>query len=234
MDMQLTDTRTPITGSSVKLVAGIFFTFLGVLLTLDNLDILDAGRILRFWPVILIAIGVMNLRHSGRRGISIIAMAAGAVMLAVRTHLLRFSLVDLWPLILIGIGFVIVLRALGLDGPEQRGNLWSVLNTRKVTIDPSDLNGKQIVAFMGGAEIELTNTGENEGPVIVEVLSMWGGIEIRVPMGWEVIGEVIPIMGGIDINEAASTPGGRRLIVRGLVLMSGMEIKNVGGGRHDR
>ena len=67
--------------------------------------------------------------------------------------------------------------------------------------------------------------GEDTTPVMVEVLSMWGGIEIRVPSGWEVIGEVVPIMGGVDI-KADSTPGGRQLIVRGLVLMSGVEIKN--------
>jgi len=98
--------------------------------------------------------------------------------------------------------------------------------TRKMTIDPAQLHGSQIISFMGGSQIELTNTGEHEGPVIVEVLAMWGGIEIRVPSGWEVIAEAVPVMGGIDIKTAGA-PGGKQLVVRGLVFMAGMEIKNV-------
>lgn len=224
--MQLTETPKPVIGSGIKLVAGIFFTVLGVLLTLDHLDIIDAGRVLRFWPVVLIVIGLMNLNHVGRRGLSIVAIALGTLMVAARAHLIRFSLFDLWPLVLIGFGVVIVLRALGVSGPDLRSDLWSVLHTRKVTIDPDKLHGSQIVSFMGGSTIELTNTGEHEGPVIVEVLAMWGGIEIRVPSGWEVIAEAVPVMGGIDIRTAGA-PGGRQLVVRGLVFMAGMEIKNV-------
>jgi len=226
MDMQLTETQKPVIGNSIKLVAGIFFTLLGVLLTLDNLDIIEADRVLRFWPVVLIVVGLMNLNHAGRRGLSIVAIALGTLMVAARAHLVRFSLFDLWPLILVGAGLVIVLRALGVHGPEQRSSLWSVLNTRKVTIDPEQLHGSQIISFMGGSTIELTNTGEHEGPVVVEVLAMWGGIEIRVPSGWEVIAEAVPVMGGIDIRTAGA-PGGKQLVVRGLVLMAGMEIKNV-------
>lgn len=226
MDMQLTETPKPVIGSGIKLVAGIFFTLLGVLLTLDNLDIIDAGRVLRFWPVVLIVIGLMNLNHVGRRGLSIVAIALGTLMVAARAHLIRFSLFDLWPLVLIGFGVVIVLRALGVSGPDLRSDLWTVLHTRKVTIDPDKLHGSQIVSFMGGSTIELTNTGEHEGPVIVEVLAMWGGIEIRVPSGWEVIAEAVPVMGGIDIRTEGA-PGGRQLVVRGLVFMAGMEIKNV-------
>jgi predicted membrane protein len=226
MDMQLTDTPKPVIGSNIKLVAGIFFTVLGVLLTLDNLDIIDAGRVLRFWPVVLIVVGVLNLNHAGRRGLSIVAIALGTLMVAARAHLLRFSLFDLWPLLLIGAGLLIVLRAFGVSAPVQRSSLWSVLNTRKVTIDPDKLHGSQIISFMGGSTIELTNTGEHEGPVVVEVLAMWGGIEIRVPSGWEVIAEAVPVMGGIDIKTVGA-PGGKQLVVRGLVFMAGMEIKNV-------
>ena len=226
MDMQLTETPKPVIGSSIKLVAGIFFTILGVLLTLENLDLFDAGRVLRYWPVVLIVIGLMNVGHAGRRGLSIVAIAAGTLMVAARAHLLRFSFFDLWPLVVIGIGVVIVLRALGVESSDPRGKLWSVLSSRKVSIEPHDLNGRQIIAFMGGTEIDLLDNQESNEPVIVEVLSMWGGVEIRVPAGWEVVGEVVPVMGGIDINKVAAAPGGRRLIVRGVVLMSGMEIKN--------
>jgi predicted membrane protein len=208
-----------------KLVAGIFFAILGVLLTLEQLDVFDAGRVLRYWPVVLIVFGLMNLGDAGRRGLATVGIIIGSLLVAVRASMLRFSIFDLWPLLLIAVGGVIILRALGISGPDQRTNLWSVLNTRKVNIDPQDLNRRQIIAFMGGVHANV-NDVPHEGPVTIEVLSMWGGVEIRVPTGWEVIAEVVPIMGGIDIKTSGE-PNGRQLIVRGLVLMAGMEIRNV-------
>jgi predicted membrane protein len=208
-----------------KLVAGIFFTIFGVLLTLKYLDLFDAGRVLRYWPVMLIVFGLMNLGDEARRGVASVAIVAGAALLALRAHWIHFSIWNIWPVMLIVIGGVIVLRALGVAAPEQRSNLWGVLNTRKLTLDPRDLDRRQIVAFMGGTQIDLTDA-EFEGPVTVEVLAVWGGIEFRVPSGWEVVVEAVPVMGGIDSKNNGPSAG-RRLIVRGLVLMAGMEIKNV-------
>jgi len=223
MELQLESPKP----SSIKLAVGLFFTALGVLLTLENLDIVDAGRVLRYWPVMLIVLGVLNLREPGRKGLAILSIAAGSLLTATRALSFRFSIFDFWPLILIIAGGVIVMRALGVSGPVTAGGAtyWSVLTTRKQTVHPANLHGRSVVAFMSGSQLELTGAGDSKEPVIVEVLSVWGGVELRVPPGYEVVGEVVPIMGGIDI-KADSTPGGRPLIVRGLVLMAGMEVKN--------
>src|ERR1700682_3563657 len=72
MEMQLTEPGRPIIGSKVKLVVGTFFTLVGVLLALDNLDIMDAGRVLRYWPVLLIVIGALKFRDAGNRGLAVL------------------------------------------------------------------------------------------------------------------------------------------------------------------
>jgi hypothetical protein len=222
MDMQLTDGR-PAVASKVKLVVGIFFTLLGVLLTLDNLGVADAGRVLRYWPVALIVIGVLLWQES--RGVAVIATALGTLFLALNTRWIRFSIFDLWPVLLIGAGLVIVLRAMGIaplgDGGGQ--SIWAVLTTRKMAIAPMELHGRRIIACMGGAEIELQD-GDAPEDVRIEVLALWGGVELRVPPGWEVVGDVLPIMGGVEMKTGAAK-GGRRLVINGLVLMAGMEVK---------
>ncbi len=78
---------------------------------------------------------------------------------------------------------------------------------------------------MGGCELDLTNADIEQGSAELEVIVVWGGIEIKVPEGWEVIGNTVPIMGGADIRTKAA-PGGRRLIVNGLALMAGIDIKS--------
>lgn len=221
MEMQLTEGR-PALVSKIKLTFGIFFTALGVLMTLDNLGVADAGRVLRYWPAVLIVVGVLLWKEN--RTVAIAATAIGALLVAANAHWLRFSLFELWPVILIAVGLVIVLRALGVDpATGGGGSIWAVLTTRKLSMGPRELDGRHIVAFMGGAELDLRDA-DDAGDVHIEVLAMWGGIELRVPPGWEVTGNVVPIMGGVEMKTGAAK-NGRRVIVSGLVLMAGMEVK---------
>src|SRR5260221_2803762 len=89
MEMQLTESSRTVVGSKIKLVVGIFFTVVGVLLALDNLDILYAGDVLRFWPVLFIVIGALKFNDAGSRGLAVFSIAAGALRLANHTHLVR-------------------------------------------------------------------------------------------------------------------------------------------------
>jgi hypothetical protein len=56
---------------------------------------------------------------------------------------------------------------------------------------------------------------------------LWGGIEIRVPEDWTVVSKVVPVMAGVE--DKTRPPQGataHRLVLRGLALMGGVEIKN--------
>ena len=77
---------------------------------------------------------------------------------------------------------------------------------------------------MGGCELDLTEADIVHSPAIIDAFVMWGGIEIYVPDKWEVVGEVVPFMGGFEMKTGAGSPE-RRLIVRGGVVMGGIEIK---------
>jgi len=232
MEMQLTEPGRPVIGSSIKLVVGVFVFALGVLLTLDNLDFLEAGRILRYWPVLLVAIGLIKLSDRTSRTIGAVSLAAGLLLLARNARWLPVSIGSLWPLFLIGAGLMIVMRSFGYTLPQRNGgggDIWAVLSTRKVTGDARDFGNRRVVALLGGAEIEITDDGTpgaGAEPIVLDVFAMWGGIHIRVPSGWDVVGETVPVMGGVDIKTRGARRG-RTLIVRGAVLMAGMEIKSM-------
>ena len=83
-----------------------------------------------------------------------------------------------------------------------------------------------MTAFMGGCAIDLRQAAIH-GEAVIDVFAMWGGIEISVPDTWTVIDRVTPIMGGVeDSTRAPGNPQGHTLIVRGVVVMGGIEIKN--------
>jgi cell wall-active antibiotic response 4TMS protein YvqF len=216
-------------GISTKLVVGLFFSALGVLLTLGNLRLIDDDRYLRYWPIVFIAIGLAKLPDVTGRGFAVVMIALGSLLIAMNTRWMRFSVFDLWPLLLIGAGAVIVAQALGLrpeiPAGERTGNIWAVLSNRRIAIDSRDFKGGRLVAFMGGCQLDLTEADIQHGPAVIELLVLMGGIDMRIPDGWEVIGEAVPFMGGIEIKTRSKRTN-RRLVLRGFVMMGGVDVKD--------
>lgn len=218
------------------LMFGLLIILVGVVFTLDNLNIAHAEDYLRYWPAGLIAIGLAKLWQDRReQGSSI----GGVIFTLVGTWLLFDTLgyveanpIDFWPLLLVFIGTVIVWQ--GIRGRRQRSgagtndtiNAVAILSGVNRGSNSTSFKGGELTAFMGGCEIDLRNAQIN-GEAAIDVFAMWGGIEIRVPENWTVIGKVTPLMGGFeDHTRAPQAASAHRLIVRGMVIMGGVEIKN--------
>ncbi len=87
------------------------------------------------------------------------------------------------------------------------------------------------VAFMGGVELDLRYSAMDGDEVIIDTFALWGGIEIWVPPHWEIVSQGLPLMGAFEDKTHVTTHGGGhdrqpRLIVRGVAIMGGVEIKN--------
>jgi hypothetical protein len=98
------------------------------------------------------------------------------------------------------------------------------------TIESQSLVGLEATAVMGGVEADLRGARARGSEVVAEVFAMWGGIELIVPEDWRVVSEVVPVMGGVeDKTHLAEGGDTTTLVVRGLVVMGGLEIKNKKG-----
>jgi predicted membrane protein len=230
-----TDQQPPpglIVRASGKLIAGLFLVVLGVSMALDNLGIVDSDRLWPYWPIVLILAGLPHIARRETRALATLSIVIGSLWLALNLHWLRVSLLDLGALLLIVAGALIVTRAVGIRPPFSQGpgatERWAVLSGQKVSVDSADFRGGRIFAFMGSYILDLTAADLYEGAAAMELVAIWGHIEIKVPEGWEVTGNTVPIMGGTEI-ETKGTPGGRQLAVNGLALMGGIEIKSVAG-----
>lgn len=219
------------------MLLGLVIMTLGMLWTLDNLRLIDSGAILRWWPLVLVAIGVGKLlgvwtsRHT----------IAGAVFVAVGAWFLAdtFDLVDvgfgeLWPLFLVLLGAQLLTRSLSrqrqgdtLDqGSKQLGSFAFLSGVeRKVVSD--EFRGGELTAVAGGCNIDLRGAKPVPGGAVLDVFVWWGGIDLIVPDHWRVVNEVTAVLGGIeDKTKTAPADGRDTLLVRGLVVMGGIEIKN--------
>jgi len=162
----------------------------------------------------------------------------GSVMLGNSLGLLRVSVWDFWPLFLVIVGGRIVRQAFssdlrdlrGVDAGVDAGSVTSaiaVMSGFARTIVSQDFRGGELTAFMGGGKLDLRGATLARGQAVVSVFALMGGFEIFVPETWHVMIEVTPFMGGVDIKAKTSAdPSAPRLVVRGFVMMGGVDIKN--------
>jgi predicted membrane protein len=224
-----------------RIVLGLVVIGLGVLFTLDNLGVIAAGEILRWWPALVLAFGLARLTGTCcRRSLTtgVFFSLLGALLLLSRFDFIHVDLWDFWPVMLIAVGGSMVAgalrRARGADVPGAPGVdsgstfsqfvVWAGIE-RKVSTQ--DFRGGDVTAIMGGAEIDLRQAKMPGGRAVVDVPGMWGGVELFVPGDWAVTVEALPLMAGIE--DASRAPAGEvrgNLVVRGVVLMGGVEIKN--------
>ena len=220
-----------------QLIVGMAVITVGVLFTLDNLDVLDASRYLPFWPVVLVAVGLVNLttgREGPQRVFGVFLTVVGGWLLLGRWGLFDVRFWDLWPLLLVFWGAMIVWR--GWHGQHSRAHydassvfsIVAFLSGFDRVITSESFQGGDISAFMGGGKIDLTRARLAPGAsAVVNVSALMGGVEIRIPDEWAIDNRVVYFMGGSnDRSRFPNQPNAPRLVLRGFVMMGGVEIKN--------
>lgn len=218
-----------------QLVLGLLIVTVGVLLTLDTVGILDAEYFFRYWPAGLIAIGLAKLlqsrgSHSSLVG-GLIFVAVGTWLLLDNLRIIRVSFWEMWPVVIVLIGASLVWRSLTgpRPAPSDSNSVVSavaILGGVNRGNNSGSFRGGDLTAIMGGCEVDLRHAKIN-GEAVIDVFAMWGGIEIRVPDDWTVVSRVTPLLGGFE-DKTRPTPAAsdHKLIIRGVVVMGGVEVKN--------
>jgi hypothetical protein len=219
-----------------RLVLGLAIALAGVLFTLDNLDVLDADDWVRYWPALLLAFGlgqmVAAVSPSERIGGAIWSFI-GAWLLADVALYLPISLFDLWPLVLVVVGALLVWRAVrpqtaAAARDDSTLHAFAVMSGVKRTSTSLQFQGGSLTAIMGGIEIDLRGALLAGGTATLDTFAMWGGVEVRVPPGWVIDGRVWPLMGGFEDKTTPPSPEdvAGTLVVTGWAIMGGVEVKN--------
>jgi len=220
--------------STSSLIFGSLIALLGVVLLVDNLGFIDADDVLRFWPIVLVVFGAVQIaqrRDTGGKTVGMIIGIIGLWLLLNNLDIISLSLFSLWPLLLIGLGILLLVRSSRSDLPAAIDdgdvlNVFALLGGARRAIGSSNFQGGKLTAIMGGCEIDLRQADIKGESAVLDVFAFAGGLEIAVPAGWTVENGVTPILGGVEDNTARPASGGKKLIVTGSVIMGGVELKN--------
>jgi predicted membrane protein len=223
---------------SPRLIIGFGILTLGVLWTLDNLDVLESEPFTRWWPVLLVVIGLVQLldrRSNTSRGGPVVLIIVGSVLLLNRLDFIDFSVGDLIPLGIALLGAKLIWDAVvrrqaaasAVSDPDSTLHAFAMMAGVRYQNVSQQFRGGDANAIMGGVELDLTQArvAAGEAPAI-ETFAMWGGIEIKVPANWRVVSNVLPLMGSFEDNTRHNGEPGPTLTVRGTAIMGGIEVKN--------
>lgn len=222
-----------------RLIIGLGILALGLLWTLDNLDVLESESITRWWPIVLVVIGLVQLldrRGNASRGGPFALVVIGTLLLLNRLDLVDVSLGDLIPLAIAVLGAKLIWEALGRGrrtaelangDPDSTVHAFAMMaGLRRQIISPT-FRGGDANAIMGGVELDLRDAKIVHGEMpIIDTFAMWGGIEITVPPNWKVVGNVLPLMGSFEDNTRHNGEPGPTVTIRGTVIMGGIEVKS--------
>ena len=231
---------------SPRLVLGLFLVAGGVLLALDRFGYLDTGPIWRFWPVVLVVLGLLKLASPAGRGGGVVLLLIGGWFLIDNLTALDLDVSDLVPFAVALVGLALVLGSFGRrrPGPWRRGGGvtslgaplagsastvegFAILGAVSRTNNSPQFRGGTATAVAGGVELDLRHAAIGDGPAVIDVFAWWGGVEILVPESWTVDVRGTALLGAIeDLTRPPLGGPSQVLVIRGLVIMGAVEVKN--------
>ena len=219
------------------MIPAIILIGIGALFLLNNLNILHVDNWGQFWPVLLIAFGLVRLvdsQYSGGRVMGGVMIGVGGLLLADTMGYLRLNWEDMWPLILIGVGVLMLWSRLTPGPPpwqgqwrgqgQGQGQGWGQWHHR-TTVDSGEMHEGTLneFAMFSGVERKVTTDDFRGG----QISATFGGVEIdlrKAAMRGDSAGvEVNATFGGVEFK----VPPNWIVIAQVVAVFGGVENKSV-------
>lgn len=240
---------------SPRLVLGFAVMAVGLLLTLDNLGVLEARHFWRYWPVILIVGGIakaFEAMREGRRPVGAHLVLIGSFLLLANLGFINFR--AFWPILILLLGASMVWKAVtgagavrpdvadrlkdaiqssvgaptrsAAEGVSSSLSAFAVMGGVRRATNAQDFKRGDAFAVMGGCELDLREAAMKDDEAVFDIFALMGGVEMRVPEDWVVDNRGFALLGGFVDKTRPVRDAKKRLILTGLAVMGGVEVKN--------
>ena len=213
---------------------GLVLIIVGLILALDSAGVLRTEGLGRWWPLVLIGVGVVKVRQpreDGQRAAGVAFLMLGSLFLFTSILAVRSA----WPLLMVAFGAFLLWQGVEGQAAGQAAETMKVSDSPYISEmaligivkrghRPLDFRGGSVTAVIGGVELDLRKANLTS-TAYLDVVAFWGGIEIKVPASWTVDARVVALMGAFENKiDSPSTPGAPRLVLRGHAIMGAVVI----------
>ena len=221
-----------------KILWGIVFIVIGIIIGLNALNITDIDIFFRGWWTLLIIIpcliGLFDNSSDGKTG-NLIGVVIGVMLLLGTRGILDFTLI--WkmiiPVIFVAIGLSIIFNE-GLKSKISQKvregtkngleNITATFASQKVNKDAEDFKGANLDSVFGSISLDLRKANI-EKEAVIKASAIFGGIEIFVPQDVNIKVKATPIFGGVSNKSLSSKENEKILYIDALCMFGGVDIK---------
>ncbi|HZH67499.1 MAG TPA: LiaF domain-containing protein [Flavisolibacter sp.] len=106
-------------------------------------------------------------------------------------------------------------------------DITAVFGGVKKNVVTKSFRGGDIITFMGGTEVNLTQA-DFAGKITIDTFNMFGGTKLILPPDWNVQSEIVAIFGGVDDKRppVPASAQNKVLYLEGTCIFGGLEIKS--------
>ena len=193
------------------------------------------------WPFIVLIIGLVIIFNHKDSFFGWLLIVVGGIGITSRYLDISFRsvIIDYWPVLLILLGAYTLLRAFGgssnenlediIDEQEHYLDEFSIFGDKSKLIRTGNFLGGKTTSLFGELNIDLREAVLQQYNTVLDSITIFGSTNIYLPAEWEVVIKTVTIFGGFeDKRTKASTESSDKkiLVIKGLVLFGGGEIKN--------
>lgn len=230
--------------SNKRVYFGVFLIVIGGLWILERLNLIPPSwdDVLISWQMLLIGIGVFSF-IGGNKTTGTILIVIGSFFLVPEITHIPYQLRRVgWPMLVVGIGVVLLVTHGGkqkrLVSPNEPGaqntndyfDDFVVFGGREVYVDSTHFLGGKTTSVFGGTEFDLRQAKLSENGAEIDCLALFGGCAFKVPPDWTVKNQVTAIFGaytdkrGSSLNHIVTDPS-KTLVIKGFAAFGGVEVK---------
>ncbi|HLO89633.1 MAG TPA: DUF5668 domain-containing protein [Lentimicrobium sp.] len=221
-------------------VLGLLLILFGGLYFMHQAGLIDPNvwHVIFSWQMLLIALGLLGLAERNYAWGTTLIVIGG---LFLYRRVTGTAIDYFWPVIIIIAGLAILFvkprhwsRGEWAKDRYKQGtvkgdflNETAIFGGNERIVRSENFKGGVVVSIFGGSKIDLTQcTLSNDGPVLIEMTSIFGGSNLILPSDWNVKVEVTSILGGFsDKRFNANIDMSKVVIIKGVCIFGGGEVK---------
>lgn len=221
-----------------KYIIGFLLIFIGLILGLNafgitNINLFFSG----WWTLFIIIPSLVGLITDKEKTSSLIFLIIGVWLFLAERDLIEYELLIklLLPVILISIGLLLVFKdVLSINGKEikkinannkESNNYIAVFGSQDLKFEDEKVENLDLKSLFGGIKLDLRDA-KIEKDIVINTLSVFGGIDIYVPDDVKVEVSSTPFFGGVEVKRKKQSSNKEITIyLNSVCIFGGVDVK---------
>ena len=212
-----------------KYIIGFLLIFIGLILGLNAFGITNINLFFSGWWTLLI--------NDKEKTSSLIFLIIGVWLFLAERDLIEYELLIklLLPVILISIGLLLVFKdVLSINGKEikkinannkESNNYIAVFGSQDLKFEDEKVENLDLKSLFGGIKLDLRDA-KIEKDIVINTLSVFGGIDIYVPDDVKVKVSSTPFFGGVEVKRGKqSSKKEITIYLNSVCIFGGVDVK---------